>query len=61
MRKREVIYTEVITTDIKMEKDYIEEKQVSSFQKLQQNSLVALAILPNIWQFSNANQAPSFV
>lgn len=61
MRKREVIYTEVITTDIKMEKDYIEEKQVSSFQKLQQNSLVALAILPNIWHFSNANQAPSFV
>ena len=61
MRKREVIYTEVITTDIKMEKDYIEEKQVSSFQKLQQNILVALAILPNIWRFSNANQTPSFV
>lgn len=47
MRKGEVIYFELITMDLKVE-DCIEERKVSSFQKEQQNHLVALVILSNI-------------
>lgn len=47
MRKKEVIYTEVVTADIEVGKDYVEERKVSSFQKLQRNNLAALAVLPN--------------
>lgn len=58
VRKGEVIYFELITTDLKVE-DYIEERKVSSFQKEQQNHLVALVILSNIWQILNASRVPS--
>ena len=37
MRKREVIYFELITAVLKVEEGYIEERKVASFQKGQRN------------------------
>lgn len=60
MRRREVIYIKVITTDIKVEKDHIEERDSLPFKNCN-NSLAALATLHNNLAVLELKPAPSFV